>query len=475
MNLPSLQAVHVLVVGDLMLDRYWSGPAHRLSQEAPVPVVHVEQIEEYPGGAANVALNIASLGAHCTLVGVVGNDDAASSLINTLSAAGVECDFVSLEVWPTIVKLRVVSQNQQLLRADFEQPLPADSSCPIAVAEKVKAHLDDATTMVLQDYDKGVLDDPESLIALAAQAGVSVVVDPKHKPFRRYAGVDLLKPNVQELQAAVGPWADDDELVAKILGLCREHKLGAVIVTRAAEGMTAVARDGSHQHIPALPVDVYDRTGAGDTAVAALAITRSLGWDASACAQVANVASGIVVGKSGTVAITGPELAMALARLDRVDRGCLNRDQLVDAVKQSRAAGERIVFTNGCFDILHAGHVAYLEEARALGDRLVVAVNDDASAQRLKGVGRPINPLGRRLRVLAALVAVDWVVGFAEDTPLAMLELLRPDVLVKGGDYAKSEVVGAEFVTGYGGEVEVLSLVEDCSTTAIVEHIRKEA
>jgi D-beta-D-heptose 7-phosphate kinase/D-beta-D-heptose 1-phosphate adenosyltransferase len=475
MNLPSLQAVHVLVVGDLMLDRYWSGPAHRVSQEAPVPVVHVDKIEQHPGGAANVALNIASLGARCTLVGVVGDDDPARALIETLSAAGVVCDFVTAQDWATIVKLRVVSQNQQLLRTDFEQPLPDGVACARAIADKVKANLGDATTMVLQDYDKGVLDDPESLIALAAAAGVPVVVDPKHKPLRRYAGVDLLKPNVQELQAAVGAWVDDDELVAKAIALCAEHEMDAVVVTRGGDGMTAVARDGTHQHIPALPVDVYDVTGAGDTVAAGLAITRSLGWSAPACAQLANVAAGIVVGKSGTAAVTGPELAMALAKLDRIDRGSLNRNQLLDAVTQARAAGERIVFTNGCFDILHAGHVAYLEEARARGERLVVAVNDDASVERLKGAGRPVNPLQRRLKVLAALAVVDWVVGFAEDTPEALLELLRPDVLVKGGDYEDAEVVGADLVTGYGGRVEVLSLVEDCSTTAIVEHIRKEA
>jgi D-beta-D-heptose 7-phosphate kinase/D-beta-D-heptose 1-phosphate adenosyltransferase len=476
MNLPSLQAVHVLVVGDLMLDRYWSGPADRVSQEAPVPVVRVDQIEQHPGGAANVALNIASIGASCTLVGIVGNDEAGSALVDTLTAAGVVCDFVSLEDWPTIVKLRVVSQNQQLLRTDFEQPLPAAAGCAERIAAKVKAHLNGATTLVLQDYDKGTLDDPETLIAAAALAQVPVVVDPKHKPLRRYAGADLLKPNVQELQAAVGPWADDDELVARSRALCNEHRLGAVVVTRGSRGMTAVANggNGEHQHIPALPVDVYDVTGAGDTAAAALAITTSLGWDVSAAAQLANVASGIVVGKSGTAAVTGPELAIALAKLDRIDRGSLNPNQLADAVTQARAAGERIVFTNGCFDILHAGHVAYLEEARALGDRLVVAVNDDASVQHLKGAGRPVNPLQRRLTVLAALAAVDWVVGFSQDTPEALLEALRPDVLVKGGDYHASEVVGADFVTGYGGQVAVLSLVEDCSTTAIVEHIRKE-
>jgi D-beta-D-heptose 7-phosphate kinase/D-beta-D-heptose 1-phosphate adenosyltransferase len=236
--------------------------------------------------------------------------------------------------------------------------------------------------------------------------------------------------------------------------------------------MTVVERGGGHQHIPARPADVYDVTGAGDTAAAALAVTRSLGWQAIACAQIANVASGIAVGKSGTAVVTGPELAIALAASNRGDRGILNREQLVDAVTQAKAAGERVVFTNGCFDILHAGHVAYLEEARSLGDRLVVAVNDDDSAHRLKGPGRPVNPLGRRLRVLSALSAVDWVTGFPEDTPVPLLRALQPDILVKGGDYRPEEVVGAELVEAYGGEVRVLGLVDDCSTTAIVARIQ---
>jgi D-beta-D-heptose 7-phosphate kinase/D-beta-D-heptose 1-phosphate adenosyltransferase len=334
------------------------------------------------------------------------------------------------------------------------------------------SHLADATTLVLQDYDKGVLEEPEALIEAARAAGVPVVVDPKHKPFGVYAGADLLKPNVHEFRSAAGAWRDDDDLVSRAVAVCGRERLGALVITRGGQGMTVVQSDGVHQHIPARPVDVYDVTGAGDTAAAALAVTRSLGWDAVSCAQVANVASGIAVGKSGTVAVTGPELAMALASSQRGDRGILNRQQLVDAVARARAAGERVVFTNGCFDILHAGHVAYLEEARALGDRLVVAVNDDDSVRRLKGPGRPVNPLERRLRVLSGLSAVDWLVGFPEDTPESLLEALRPDVLVKGGDYGPEGVVGADIVTGFGGEVRVLSLVEDCSTTAIVARIQ---
>ena len=470
MKLPSLQTVHVLVVGDLMLDRYWIGDARRVSQEAPVPVVDVTHTDDRPGGAANVALNVASLGARCTLVGLVGDDEAGRKLRSALTAAGVVCDFVEVPRWPTILKLRIVSQNQQLLRTDFEEPAPGDFR--EAIRERVRSHLAEATTLVLQDYDKGALDEPGPLVREAAAVGVPVVVDPKHKPFSAYAGADILKPNVHEFRAAAGGWTDDEELVGAAVALCNRENLGALVITRGGQGMTVAQRDGRHQHIPARPVDVYDVTGAGDTAAAALAVTRSLGWDALACAQIANVASGIAVGKSGTATVTGPELAIALAVSDRGDRGILNREQLVDAVSQARAAGERVVFTNGCFDILHAGHVAYLEEARALGHRLVVAVNDDDSVRRLKGPGRPVNPLDRRLRVLSGLSAVDWLVGFAEDTPEALLQALKPDVLVKGGDYGPDGVVGADIVTGYGGEVRVLTLVEDCSTTAIVARIQ---
>jgi len=472
MYLPSLQAIHIVVVGDIMLDRYWFGEARRVSQEAPVPVVDVERIEDRPGGAANVALNIVSLGARCTLIGVVGGDEAGAKLRATLEAAGVECDFVTLDDWPTVMKLRVVCQKQQLLRTDFEAPLTEDVA--EAISTRVRSRLAaSASALVLQDYDKGTLSDPGTLIRLARQAGCPVVVDPKYKPFASYRGCSLLKPNISEFERAVGPWRDDDELLEKAQAVTSEHDIGALVITRGGRGNTVVAGDGTHQHVPALPVDVFDPTGAGDTSAAALAITQALGWSAVDSARLANVASGIVVGKTGTSVVTGPELARVLAADERTDRGVLNSSQLADSIRRARAAGERIVLTNGCFDILHAGHVAYLEEARALGDRLVVAVNDDASVTRLKGSGRPVNPLEQRLRVLAGLAAVDWVVGFSEDTPEALLELLKPDVLVKGGDYAVDEVVGGGIVAAYGGEVRVLSLVEDCSTTAIVDRIQR--
>jgi len=471
MKLPSLQDVHIVVVGDLMLDRYWFGEATRVSQEAPVPVVDVDHIEDRPGGAANVALNVVSMGARCTLIGAVGDDEAGRVLEETLNAAGVVCNFLTVPDWPTVLKLRVLSQKQQLLRTDFESSLlPAQV---VGLPDKLAAVLDGASAVILQDYDKGTLAEPEALLKLANEAGVPVVVDPKFKPFARYAGASILKPNRLEFERAVGPWTDDDELLNKAEAVASTHRIEALVITRGGEGNTVVSADGGHMHVPALPVDVFDETGAGDTSAAALGITRALGWPAVDCARIANVASGLVVGKTGTSVVTGPELAAALAADERADGGVMSQSQLGDSVSLARAAGERVVFTNGCFDILHAGHVAYLEEARALGDRLIVAVNDDASVTRLKGVGRPVNPLEQRLRVLAGLAAVDWVVGFSEDTPEQLLERLAPDVLVKGGDYGVDEVVGAEIVRAAGGEVRVLSLVDDCSTTAIVDRIQK--
>ncbi|MGA1370274.1 MAG: bifunctional D-glycero-beta-D-manno-heptose-7-phosphate kinase/D-glycero-beta-D-manno-heptose 1-phosphate adenylyltransferase HldE [Pseudomonadales bacterium] len=472
MQLPSLHSVHVLVVGDVMLDRYWRGSARRVSPEAPVPVIDVEQIDERPGGAANVALNVASLGARVTLLGATGQDATADTLEALLQAAGVDCRFLRAPEWTTVLKLRVVSQNQQLLRADFEQPLPLQHHA--ALFDRFAALLPAATVVVLQDYDKGVLADPAPFIARARAVGIPVIVDPKHKPFSHYAGADLLKPNLQEFSAAFGASVDEADLANRARDACRDLDVNAIVITRGGRGMSVIERSGAVAHLPALPAEVYDVTGAGDTAAAALAITRSLGWSVPDCARVANVASGIAVGKSGTAAVTGPELAHGLRSGSGSDRGIIARDTLQDIVAAARRNGARIVFTNGCFDILHAGHVAYLEEARALGDRLIVAVNDDASVRRLKGAGRPLNPLERRQRVLAGLASVDWVTAFAEDTPEALLAELRPDVLVKGGDYAADAVVGAELVQGYGGAVAVLGLVEDCSTTAIVDRIQAE-
>ena len=473
-DLPSVAHLHILVVGDVMLDRYWHGPADRVSPEAPVPVINVQHTEHRPGGAANVALNLVSLGAQCTLVGLVGDDEAAAELNKTLTAAGVTCDFVTVPDWPTIVKLRLLAQKQQLMRADFESPVPdlGASERIGTVQNRIEKHLQSAHVMILEDYDKGAIEDPQGLIHAALNASVPVLVDPKMKPLSVYARATVIKPNEKEFAFAVNGAAHrmPEKVAGAALQLCHDLQVAGLVVTRGGDGME-VCEGEEVRHVPARPVEVYDVTGAGDTTAATLALGMGLGWPLIDCARVANVAASIAVSKSGTAPVTGPELRNVLSR-EVADRGITSRDELAAAVADAQAKGERVVFTNGCFDILHAGHVTYLEEAAALGDRLVVAINDDASVTRLKGEGRPVIPVEGRSRVLAGLACVDWVVSFAEDTPEPLLELLKPDVLVKGGDYAPQQVVGGELVRAYGGEVKVLSLVADVSTSSIVQRIK---
>ena len=462
----SMRGVHVLVVGDVMIDRYWQGPAERVSPEAPVPVVAVEQRTAYPGGAANVALNIVSLGAQCTLVGCVGDDEAGTELSNTLTAAGVNCDLIALPDWNTVVKLRIVAQGQQLLRADFETPLPmsGESERLAMLQNKVEKHLQSVQVLVLEDYDKGVLDDPQPLIHAARQRNVPVLVDPKLKPVAAYRGATVLKPNAKEFAHATRDAASRSDAARQLI---EDLQLSGLVVTRGAEGMECYSPT-EVRHIAARPVEVFDVTGAGDTTAAALAVGMAMELPLFEVAQLANVAASIAVTKFGTATVTGPELSRAMT----TKGGLIAAGDLEQEVVAAKAQGERIVFTNGCFDILHAGHVAYLEEAAGLGDRLIVAINDDASVTRLKGAGRPVVSVQGRSRVLAGLGCVDWVVQFSEDTPLDLLARLQPDVLVKGGDYDVSKVVGGDYVTSYGGEVRVLSHIADVSTTAIVERMR---
>jgi D-beta-D-heptose 7-phosphate kinase/D-beta-D-heptose 1-phosphate adenosyltransferase len=470
LTMPRFDQAPVLVVGDVMLDRYWHGGTSRISPEAPVPVVKVDQVEDRPGGAANVALNIAALGAPALLVGVTGNDEAADSLADSLGAAGVKAVFQRIPTQPTIVKLRVMSRHQQLLRIDFEQPFATDS---LSLGREVDALLEGVKVLVLSDYGKGSLQNHQQLIQAARARSIPVLADPKGKDFSIYRGASMITPNLSEFEAIVGKCEDEAELVAKGAQLMTSLELGAMLVTRGEHGMTLLRPDQPALHLPARAREVFDVTGAGDTVISTLAAALAAGEELPHAVGLANLAAGIVVGKLGTAAISAPELRRAIQRAEGSERGVLTLDQLLPAIEDARAHNERIVFTNGCFDILHAGHVTYLEQARAQGDRLIVAVNDDASVSRLKGPGRPINSVDRRMAVLAGLGAVDWVVSFGEDTPENLIGNVRPDVLVKGGDYSVEQVVGASIVTAYGGTVKVLGLVENSSTTAIVEKIRR--
>ncbi|WP_063740591.1 bifunctional D-glycero-beta-D-manno-heptose-7-phosphate kinase/D-glycero-beta-D-manno-heptose 1-phosphate adenylyltransferase HldE [Klebsiella pneumoniae] len=429
-TLPEFERAGVLVVGDVMLDRYWYGPTSRISPEAPVPVVKVENIEERPGGAANVAMNIASLGATSRLVGLTGIDDAARALSQALANVNVKCDFVSVPTHPTITKLRVLSRNQQLIRLDFEEGFSGVDPQPMH--ERIQQALGSIGALVLSDYAKGALTSVQTMIRLAREAGVPVLIDPKGTDFERYRGATLLTPNLSEFEAVVGKCQDEAQIVERGMKLIAEFELSALLVTRSEQGMTLLQPGRPPLHMPTQAQEVYDVTGAGDTVIGVLAATLASGNTLEEACYFANAAAGVVVGKLGTS-------------------------------------------TYGVFDILHAGHVSYLANARKLGDRLIVAVNSDASTKRLKGETRPVNPLEQRMIVLGALEAVDWVVSFEEDTPQRLIAGILPDLLVKGGDYKPEQIAGSEEVWANGGEVLVLNFEDGCSTTNIIKKIQKDS
>ncbi|MBA6413855.1 bifunctional D-glycero-beta-D-manno-heptose-7-phosphate kinase/D-glycero-beta-D-manno-heptose 1-phosphate adenylyltransferase HldE [Parahaliea sp. F7430] len=470
LTMPRFDQASVLVLGDIMLDRYWQGATSRISPEAPVPVVRVDQITDRPGGAGNVALNIAALGVEATLGGFTGQDEMADALQDMLEGAGVKCVFERLADVPTITKLRVISRQQQLIRLDFEEKSFVGAAH--SLLDKAADLLPGCGALVLSDYAKGALAEPQVLISAARAAGVPVLVDPKGTDFGRYRGATLLTPNLPEFEAVVGHCDSELALVEAGEKLMEELELEALLITRGEHGMTLLRRGCDELHLPARAREVFDVTGAGDTVIAVLAAAVAGGAELPEAVVLANMAASLVVAKLGTASVSGPELRRAIQADQGSERGALTLDQLETVVADAKAQGERVVFTNGCFDIIHAGHVSYLEQARELGDRLVVAVNSDASVRKLKGKGRPINPQDRRMAVLAGLESVDWVVCFDDDTPRDLLRVLRPDVLVKGGDYDKEGVVGWEIVEGYGGRVQVLGFVDNVSTTAIVERIQ---
>lgn len=470
-GIPGYENARVLVVGDVMLDRYWHGATSRISPEAPVPVVHVGSSEERPGGAANVALNTAALGAQTRLIGVTGDDEAAALLESQLAGAGIECRFQKISDAATISKLRVISRHQQLIRLDFEDGFAAVD--PNRLLEDFHRGLEACDIVVLSDYGKGTLLEVGRLIDAARQAGRPVFVDPKADDFSRYRGASMITPNLAELERVIGPCADEAVLVEKSNRLVEELGIDALLVTRGEHGMTLLERNAPEVHFPAQAREVFDVTGAGDTVIAVLAASVAAGAGLSPATALANLAAGIVVGKLGTASVSAPELRGSAGSARTPGLGDVSAEQLQVMVRDARVRGERIVMTNGCFDILHAGHVTYLNEAKRLGDRLIVAMNDDESVRRLKGNGRPINPLERRMAVLGALGCVDWVVPFSEATPERLICAIAPDLLVKGGDYRPEDIAGHDCVRKNGGEVVVLDYADGCSTSDIIKAIQE--
>ena len=466
---------HVLVVGDVMLDRYIWGEVERISPEAPVPVVRAVHEGEQPGGAANVAMNIARLGARVTVAGFVGEDENGARLRGLLEDAGVRTELVDVSGMPTVAKLRILSGSQQMLRVDSESKAPAPAPAHDDLLERVKRTLPQISAVILSDYAKGVLSARvcEEVIGAARGVGVAVLVDPKSSDFGRYRGATTICPNLHELSAAVRGWNSGESLEALLTAgeqLVASAELEYLVVTLSEKGI-AVLREGSRVIAPATAREVFDVSGAGDTVIAVLGLCVGGGLPIESGIELANVAAGVVVSKAGTVPIHKFELLAALSGAIAVqaEEKVVEADRLLGRVAAWRSAGQKVVFTNGCFDLLHVGHVMLLEKARHEGDRLIVAINSDASVRKLKGATRPIVGERERAQVLAAFAAVDAVVIFGEETPLRLIEMLRPDVIVKGGDYTEESVVGAVQVRSWGGRVKIVPIVGGFSTTKLVE------
>ena len=485
-RLAEMSAQTVLCVGDLMLDEFVYGEVSRISPEAPAPVIAVARQEAVIGGAGNVARNVASLGARCLFVGVIGDDDGARAVRAALATApNIEASLVIDRSRPTTRKVRFVAgergQSVHMLRADWEVAKAIDGGIEDAVIGHALAALPNAGAVVLSDYAKGTLTERviRAVIEAARKLGKPVVVDPKAADFSIYRGTTLITPNRKELadatrRAAVG----DAAIAAAAAELAHETGSTAVLVTRSEEGMTLVVRDEAPVHVPAYPVNVRDVSGAGDTVVAVLGTLLAMGAGFEAAMRAANAAAAVVVGKRGTAAVTMAELRSRIlpaATLAPEEKIVFDWSVLDDRLAEWRRQRLRIGFTNGCFDLIHPGHIKVLAEARACCDRLVVGLNSDASARRLKGDGRPIQNEQARAEVLAALEAVDLVVVFAEDTPLELIGHVRPSVLVKGGDYKPEEVVGRELVEAAGGEVILVDLMPGHSTTRLVTRSREPA
>ncbi|CAA6812945.1 MAG: ADP-heptose synthase (EC / D-glycero-beta-D-manno-heptose 7-phosphate kinase [uncultured Thiotrichaceae bacterium] len=470
MIIPNFSKARVLVVGDVMLDRYWHGSSGRISPEAPVPVVHVNNDEFRAGGASNVALNITALGAQCDLVGLTGNDVNAQALEKLLQEKQVNCEFIECAGYNTIVKLRVVAQHQQMIRLDFEDNFAIVDKTTLN--EKYAGLLDKNDVVVISDYNKGTLSNVQSLIQMAKAAGKKVIVDPKGLDFEKYRGVTLMTPNRSEFEGVAGTCENEDELVEKAHSLRGALGFEALLVTRGEDGMTLIEQGEGAFHLPTYAREVFDVTGAGDTVIGTIAASLAARDDLQNAVTLANLAAGLVVQKLGTATTSLAEIHHALQEHQEIGFGVITEDELKQVIDIAHHKGEKIIMTNGCFDILHPGHIDYLQKARQLGDRLVVAVNSDESVRNLKGDSRPINVLADRMLMLAALECVDWVVPFLEETPERLYCHVLPDTIVKGGDYQPEDVAGGDCVKNNGGGVQIIAFVDGHSTSKIIDKIK---
>ena len=467
----------VLVIGDIMLDRYITGSVERVSPEAPVPVLKVSEEFQSPGGAANVALNLKSLGAKVSLVGVTGADRDGGLLKEEIKRSGLSTKgIVRDKSADTTVKTRLIASNQQVVRIDNESVRDISSQAEKALIQKIqKACGKDTAAIIISDYAKGALTDRvlSSIIKLAKKSGILTVVDPKGDDFTKYSGADVLTPNKAEAQGASGVQiVDDKSLTQAARSIMKLSGSGAVLITRGRDGVSFMKKGGKLGTVSSEAKDVYDVTGAGDTAVSAFTLAYAVSKDLAESVRIANSAAGIAVGKLGASQVDDQELLSSISNPAGQQSKIYSRENLAKKLSAHRSNGDKVVFTNGCFDLFHTGHLKLLTEAARLGDALIVAINSDSSVKRLKGKGRPFVNEADRARLLTALDCVTYLTVFSEDTPLELIEKLKPDVLVKGGDYDERDIVGGEFVRQNGGTVETIPLVQGISTTSIAGKIK---
>lgn len=469
----------ILVVGDVMLDRYWQGDSQRISPEAPVPVVKINELEDRIGGAANVARNIAHLDGQVSLMGLVGNDENAERLEAMLAKDHVTSALIKQDARPTITKLRVISRHQQVVRLDFEDNFSDEHAQRLK--EAFLQQVDEHDFVIFSDYNKGSLRYVTEMIAEARARNKIILVDPKSADLSIYRGAHVITPNLKEFVNAGGSSTSEEAIHESAKQLMSSAGIDAILLTRSEHGMSVLTAD-SKTDMPTRVQEVADVTGAGDTVIGTLALMMAAGTPLEDAAQIANLAAGVVVAKLGAATVTQEELYQIANRVFFESRGSREANSVEETLRHielAKMSGEKIVFTNGCFDILHAGHVRYLEKAKALGDRLVLGLNTDESVARLKGPTRPVNTYNERATVVGGLSSVDWVLPFGEihgdkfdDTPYYLIEKVAPDVLAKGGDYTVETIVGADLVQQSGGQVAVIEFVDGCSTTRIIEKIQ---
>ena len=463
---------HALVIGDVMLDRYLMGEVSRISPEAPVPIVLLKSQQDRAGGAANVAANLALLGIKTHIIGCVGDDSEATILCNLMTNIGIETSAVMQSNHrPTIAKTRILGGHQQMMRLDQENSANFTEAETTALQASIHAALSGMPKIViLSDYAKGLLSEPtcQEIIALCKAKNIPVLVDPKGRDYRKYQGATALTPNKKETAEACDTNTSDANLISKATALKNSLNLQFLAVTRGEEGITLL--DEASHHLPAIAKQVFDVSGAGDTVIATLAAGLMNNLSPLEALQLANIAAAVVVGKVGTVPITQHDLLEALTSQQsqsQANKVC-DLPELMQKVNAWKQQNQKIVFTNGCFDLLHAGHVTYLEAAKKRGDKLILGLNTDRSVSALKGPTRPVVNENDRARVLAALESVDAVILFDEDTPLNLINTIKPNIIAKGSDYTADQVVGGKEVQSWGGEIALIDLVAGRSTTGII-------